>query len=382
MASKAKRDYYEVLGVGRDADLAEIKKAYRQLAVSYHPDRNPDDPDAQEKFKEASQAYAVLSDADQRSAYDRFGHRGVDGQAFTGFDPNAFGDFADILGDLFGFGFGDIFGGRRRGAGGGGSVPRRGHDLQYTLALTLEDAARGGERSIRIPRLETCSACEGSGVEPGTEPEACTACHGRGQVMFRRGFLTVAQTCPTCGGQGRVIRHPCTQCHGAGRVERETTMRVKVPAGVDTGMRLRLAGEGEGGTLGGPSGDLYVAISVKPHEFFARDGRDLHIEAPISVFQAILGAKVPIITILQEDAEAEVEEGAQPGDVVRLRGLGMPDVDGRRRGDLYVHVKVMIPKRLKTEQRRLIEEAAGLAPEEGDSGGFLEGLKRWVGLEN
>jgi molecular chaperone DnaJ len=381
MATKAKRDYYEVLGVSRDAHLAEIKKAYRQLAVKYHPDRNPEDPDAQERFKEASQAYAVLSDADQRSAYDRFGHQGVDGQSFSGFDPNAFGDFADILGDLFGFGFGDIFGSRRRG-GGGRSVPHRGHDLQYTLTVTLEEAARGGERSIRIPRLETCAACNGSGVEAGTEPETCTACHGQGQVMFRRGFLTVAQTCPSCGGQGRVVRHPCTECRGGGRVEHETTLRVKVPAGVDTGMRLRLVGEGEGGTLGGPSGDLYVVIAVQPHEIFARDGRDLHLEAPISVFQAMLGAKLPLHSILGEEAEAEVGEGAQPGEVVRLRGLGMPDVDGRRRGDLYVHLKVLVPKRLKAEQRRLIEQAAGQAPEGGESGGFLEGLKRWVGLEN
>jgi len=380
MATKAKRDYYEVLGVPRDADLSQIKKAYRQLAVKFHPDRNPDDPDAQEKFKEASQAYAVLSDTDQRSAYDRFGHQGVDGQTFTGFDPHAFGDFADILGDLFGFGFGDIFGGRRRGAG-GRPVPRRGHDLQYTLSVTLEEAARGGERSIRIPRLETCAACGGSGVEPGTEPETCTACHGQGQVMFRRGFLTVAQTCPSCGGQGRVVRHPCTECRGAGRVERENTLRVKVPAGVDTGMRLRLTGEGEGGLMGGPPGDLYVAISVQPHEIFARDGRDLHLEAPITAFQAMLGTSLPIRSILDEEADAKVEEGAQPGDVIRLRGLGMPDVDGRRRGDLFVHLKVVVPKRLKTEQRRLIEQAAGLAPEDGEPGGFLEGLKRWVGLD-
>ncbi len=381
MATKAKRDYYEVLGVTRDAGLAEIKKAYRQLAVKYHPDRNPEDPDAHERFKEASQAYAVLSDADKRSAYDRFGHQGVDGQAFTGFDPNAFGDFADILGDLFGFGFGDIFGNRRRGAG-GRPAARRGHDLQYTLNLTLDEAARGGERSVRIPRLETCSTCAGSGVEPGTEPETCTACRGQGQVMFRRGFLTVAQTCPSCGGQGRVVRHPCAECRGGGRVERENTLRVKVPPGVDTGMRLRLAGEGEGGTLGGPSGDLYVVISLQPHEIFARDGRDLHLEAPISVFQAMLGAKLPLRSILDEEAVAEVDEGAQPGEVIRLRGLGMPDVDGRRRGDLYVHLKVQVPKRLKADQRRLIEQAAGQAPEDGESGGFLEGLKRWVGFEN
>lgn len=380
METRTRRDYYEVLGVSREAQLADIKKAYRRLAMQFHPDRNPDDPTAQEKFKEASEAYAVLSDPEKRASYDRFGHAAVGGQGFTGFDPNAFGDFADILGDLFGFGFGDIFGGgRRRSARRAG--PTRGHDLQYTLSIDLVEAARGGERSVRIPRSTSCVACGGSGVEAGTEPETCSACHGQGQVMFRRGFLTVAQTCPGCGGQGRVIRHPCPECRGSGRVESETTLRVRVPPGVDTGMRLRLAGEGEGGQLGGPPGDLYVVIAVTPHELFARDGRDLHVELPVSTFQAMLGDTVSVKSVLDEDAEIRIEDGAQHGDVVRVRGLGMPDVDGRGRGDLYAHLKVVVPKRLSAEQRRLLQQAAGVEAGGSTGGGLLEGLKRWVGLD-
>jgi molecular chaperone DnaJ len=370
------RDYYEVLGVSRDASASDIKAAYRRLAVQYHPDRNPDDPDAEEKFKEASEAYAVLSDVDKRSRYDRFGHQGLGGEGFTGFDPGAFGDFADILGDLFGFG--DIFGGRRRG---GGQRPHRGHDLQYTLKLSLEEAATGIERSIRVPRFEGCERCAGSGSEPGTTPESCGTCQGSGQVAFRRGFLSVAQTCPTCGGAGRVNRDPCRDCDGRGRTEREASLMVTVPAGVDTGMRLRLAGEGEGGTLGGPPGDLFVVMAVDQHDLFQRDGADLHIELPVSVFQAMLGAKVAITTILGEETEVVVKPGAQPGEVIRLNGSGMPHVNGRRRGDLFVHLRVVVPSKLNGEQRKLIEEVAelggGLEPEE-DSG-FFERLKRAFG---
>jgi len=288
MSTGTRRDYYDILGLRRDASASDIKAAYRRLAVQFHPDRNPDDPEAEENFKEASEAYAVLSDADKRSRYDRYGHQGLGGEGFTGFDPNAFGDFADILGDLFGFG--DIFGTRRRG---GGQRPRRGHDLQYTLRLSLEEAATGVERSIRVPRFETCDRCTGSGSEPGTTLEGCNTCKGSGQVAFQRGFLSVAQTCPTCGGAGRVNRDPCSDCEGRGRTETEASLKVTVPAGVDTGMRLRLAGEGESGSLGGPAGDLFVVMEVKEHDLFQRDGEDLHLELPISVFQALLGAKVP-----------------------------------------------------------------------------------------
>jgi molecular chaperone DnaJ len=378
MTTGTRGDYYDILGVGRDASASDIKAAYRRTAVKYHPDRNPDDPDAEEKFKEASEAYAVLSDADKRSRYDRFGHQCLGGDGFTGFDPNAFGDFADILGELFGFC--DIFGTRRRG---GGQRPQRGHDLQYTLKLSLEEAATGVERSIRVPRFEGCERCAGSGSEPGTTPEACNTCQGSGQVAFRRGFLSVAQTCPTCGGGGRVNRDPCRDCEGRGRVEQEASLKVTVPAGVDTGMRLRLVGEGEGGSLGGPAGDLFVVMALEEHDFFQRDGADLHLELPVSVFQAMLGTKVPITTILGEETEVAVNPGAQPGEVIRLGGSGMPHVDGRRRGDLYVHLRVVVPSKLTGEQRKLIEEVAelggGLEPEVDR--GFFERLRRAFGGE-
>jgi len=375
MATGTPRDYYEVLGVDRQASVDDVKKAYRRLAVEYHPDRNPGDHTAEERFKEASEAYAVLSNPEKRARYDRFGHRGVEGQQFTGFDPGSFGDFADILGDLFGFGFSDIFGGGRRGARHG---RRRGHDLQYTLRISLEEAARGVERSIRVPRLEQCEPCGGSGHKPGTTPEPCGTCGGSGQVMFRRGFLSVAQTCPSCSGAGRINRDPCESCSGHGRVEKETTLRVTVPAGVDNGMRLRLAGEGEGGTLGGPAGDLFVVVAVTPHAIFERDGDDLHMELPTSVYQAMLGAEVTVTTILGEELNVKISAGTQPGDVLRQHGGGMPAVNGRHRGDLHVHVKVVVPRRLNSEQRQLLEEVArlggGVEPEMQRS--LFERLKR------
>ncbi len=365
------RDYYEILGVSRDVSSNELKAAYRRLAIEYHPDRNPDNPDAEERFKEASEAYAVLSDPDKRARYDRFGHRGIDGDPFTGFDPGAFGDFADILGDLFGFGFGG-----RRGAA--SRRPTRGHDLQYTLTLNLEEAARGTEKTIRVRRWEGCDRCDGSGSEPGTTPESCGTCQGAGQVAFRRGFLSVAQTCPTCGGSGRVNHDPCTGCDGRGRVEREVTREVKVPQGVDHGMRLRLAGEGEGGVLGGPPGDLYVLMAIAEHDIFQRDGTDLHLELPISVFQAMLGAKITVASILGDEEVVAVPAGSQPGDAIRLSGAGMPELSGRRQGDLWVHLKVVVPTKLDREQRELLEKAAelggGLEPESDD--GFFDRLKR------
>jgi molecular chaperone DnaJ len=376
MTTGTRRDYYDVLGVGRDASTTDIKAAYRRLAVQYHPDRNPDDPDAEERFKEASEAYAVLSDTEKRSRYDRFGHQGLGAEGFTGFDPSAFGDFADILGDLFGFG--DIFGTRRRG---GGRRPQRGHDLQYTLKLSLEEAATGVERSIRVPRLEGCERCSGSGSEPGTTPETCNTCQGSGQVAFRRGFLSVAQTCPTCGGAGRVNRDPCRECDGRGRVEHEVSLKVSVPAGVDTGMRLRLAGEGEGGALGGPPGDLYVVMAIEEHDLFQRDGSDLHLELPVSVFQAMLGAKISINTILGEKQEITVQPGSQPGEVIRINGAGMPRVNNHHGGDLYVHLRVVVPSKLTGDQRKLLEQVAelggGLEPEVDR--GFFERLKRAFG---
>jgi molecular chaperone DnaJ len=378
MATGTKRDYYEVLGVSRDASVKDIKAAYRRLAVEFHPDRNPDNPEAEERFKEASEAYAVLSDQDKRARYDRFGHGGLEGQGFSGFDPSAFGDFADILGDLFGFG--DIFGTRRRS--GRRTGPRRGRDIQYKFTLTLKEAAQGIERSIRIPRLEECDRCDGTAAEPGTTPETCSTCGGAGQVAFRQGFLSVAQTCPSCNGRGRVNRYPCTSCNGRGRVEKDANLRVSVPAGVDTGMRLRLNGEGEGGARGAPRGDLYVVLEVEPHETFVRKDRDLHTELSISVFQAMLGAKVMVKTILDEDRTIDISAGSQPGDVIRIRGCGMPEIDRpSSRGDLHVHLKVVVPRKLSSEQRKLVHEAAELAgnTDLGSSEGLFERLERWLG---
>jgi len=377
MATGTRRDYYEVLGVSRDASLPDIKRAYRKLAVQFHPDRNPDDPQAEERFKEASEAYAVLSDAEKRARYDRFGHQGVAANGFTGFDPASFGDFADVLGDLFGVTFGDIFGSQRRRGG-----PRRGHDLQYTLKISLEDAARGLERVIRIPRLARCDACSGSGAEPGTTLEPCGTCRGAGQVMFQRGFLSVSQTCPTCAGAGRINRHPCQECGGRGRVEEENNLRVKVPPGVASGMRLRLSGEGEAGERGGPAGDLYVVVAVGEHPRFVREGADLHVEAPVSVFHAMLGGPLEVSTVLGEDRTVTVEAGSQPGDVLRLRGDGMPQLDSKRRGDLHVHLKVVVPRRLTDEQRAVIAELAAAGGDELDQEpqrSFFERLKRALG---
>lgn len=369
------RDYYEVLGLERSCSVAEIKKAYRQLAVKYHPDKNPGDREAEERFKEASEAYAVLSDPEKKARYDQFGHQGVEGQAFNGFDPSSFGDFADILGDLFGFGMGDIFG-RRRGARSG---PRRGSDLRYTMKLSLEEAARGVEKMIRVPRMESCEVCGGTGSAEGTAPETCSTCRGGGQVMYRQGFLSVARTCPGCGGTGKVNPSPCSECRGRGRVEKEAQLKVRIPAGVDSGMQLRLSGEGEPGSQGAPRGDLYVVLHVRDHELFHRDGAHLHFELPISVFQAILGDIIKVQGILGDEIEVKIPSGSQPGDVIRLRGHGMPGMEGRRGGDLLAHLDIRIPKKLSAEQRRAVEAAAALIGSEAHHEGFFEKVKRALG---
>ncbi|MFZ2490891.1 MAG: molecular chaperone DnaJ, partial [Thermoanaerobaculia bacterium] len=285
MASTEKRDYYEILGVAREASVDDIKKAYRKLAVKYHPDKNPDDPNAEEKFKEAAEAYGVLSDEEKRARYDRYGHQGMSGMG--GFDPNQFADFGDILGDLFGFG--DFFGsGRRRG----GTRAARGNDLRYDLRLDFMDAVFGKEVTLDIPRVASCAPCGGSGAKPGTQPITCSGCGGRGQIRFSQGFFAVARTCPQCGGSGRVIKDPCTTCNGAGRVREEKQISVKVPAGVDDGSRLRVGGEGEAGYSGGPPGDLYVFISAGEHPRFTRREYDIHSEQTVSYTQAALGAEV------------------------------------------------------------------------------------------
>jgi molecular chaperone DnaJ len=350
MAS-TKRDFYEVLGVGKTASQQDIKSAYRKLAQKYHPDRNPGDAEAEEKFKEAAEAYAVLSDDEKRARYDRFGHQGVSGIGGGGFDPNIFGDFSDILGDLFGFG------GRR--GGGGGSGMTRGADLRYDLTLTFEEAAFGNSTTLRIPRLETCPTCSGSGSADGAPPQVCSACGGRGQVRFTQGFFTVARTCPQCQGEGRVITDPCKECDGEGRVERERSIAVKIPAGVDTGARLRLAGEGEHGRRGGPPGDLYVVIQVKPHARFRREGSTVLSRIEISYPQAVLGTQIEVDT-LHGKSTLDVPAGTAYGRDFRLRGQGIDRLDGSGRGDHVVTVQVGIPnpKDLSEEEVQLLRRLA------------------------
>jgi molecular chaperone DnaJ len=347
-----KRDYYEVLGVERTASDGEIKSAYRKLALKFHPDRNPGSKDAEEKFKEAAEAYAVLADAQKRAAYDRFGHAAVGSPGGdAGFDPTIFADFGDILGGLGDFfGFGDLFGGARRRGG-----PMRGADLRYDLEITFEEAAKGTETSIQIPREETCEACTGSGAAPGATRETCRQCGGHGQLRFQQGFFTVARTCGLCRGTGRVITKPCTTCRGNGRVTRERKLTVKIPAGISTGQRLRLSGEGEHGGSGGPAGDLYVVVHVQDHPFFKRDGDDLYCELAVPFPTLALGGTIDVPT-LEEESSLEIPHGTQADTLFRVRGKGMPNVSGRGHGDLFVMVKPSVPKKLTKEQRRLLEE--------------------------
>lgn len=350
----SKRDYYEILGVGRDATDQQVKSAYRKLALKFHPDRNPENRDAEERFKEAAEAYAVLADREKRSLYDRFGHAGVSGAgAGGGFDPTIFADFSDIfagLGDVFGFG--DIFGGRRRRGG-----PQRGADLRYDLEITFEESASGAETTVQIPRDETCETCAGSGAAPGTSPETCAHCRGTGQLRYQQGFLTVARPCSNCRGTGKTIARPCQTCRGAGRITRERKLTVKIPAGIATGQRLRLYGEGEHGSNGGPPGDLYVVVHVQEHPFFQREGDDLYCELPISFPTVSLGGSVKVPT-LNGHEELHIPAGTQPGERFRIRGKGMPNVSGRGHGDLHVIARVSVPKKLTREQKQLLEELA------------------------
>ena len=342
------RDYYEILGVSRTADDADVKSAYRKLALKYHPDRNPGDKTAEERFKEAAEAYSVLADPEKRSRYDRFGHAGVSGASGggAGVDPTIFNDFGDILGglgDLFGFG-----GGGRRGG------PRRGRDLRYDLEIPFEEAANGAETTLQIPREEPCDTCGGSGSAPGSSPEQCAHCRGAGQIRMQQGFFTVARTCHHCGGAGRVISKPCQTCRGQGHVSRERKLTVKIPRGIATAQRLRLSGEGEFGSRGAPPGDLYVVIHVREHPFFRRDGDDLLCEVPVTYPTLALGGEVHVPT-LDDPATIHVPRGTQADTRFRLRGKGMPNVGGRGHGDLYVRVKVAVPRRLSREQKELLE---------------------------
>jgi molecular chaperone DnaJ len=353
------RDYYEVLGVARGAELADIKRSYRRLAVQYHPDRNPDDPEAEERFKEAAEAYAVLSDGEKRARYDRFGHAGVGngGVGRGGFDPTVFGDFADILGDLFGFG--DPFGSRRRR--GGGPRPAAGADLRYDLTISFEEAAFGTSRTLNVPRLEVCSECEGSGSEGNAAPSRCNACGGLGQVRYSQGFLTVARPCPQCRGEGVVIEDPCPECRGQRRVEREREIEVQIPPGVDTGARLRLRGEGEHGLFGGPAGDLYVLIRVEEHPGFHREGPHVLSEVEISYSQAVLGAEVEVETVHGPEP-LSIPPGTEPGEQFRLEGKGVQRLDGRGSGHHVAQVRLHVPRasKLDDEQRELLLRLAEL----------------------
>ncbi len=367
-----KADYYEVLCVTRNASEAELKKAYRRMAMKYHPDRNPDDAEAEVRFKEVKEAYEVLSDPQKRAAYDQFGHAGVDpSQGSGGFGRGA-GNFSDIFGDVFG----DIFGG---GGGGGRQHVYRGSDLQYNLELTLEEAVFGIEKVIDIPRMDTCDSCGGSGAAPGSSPVTCSTCNGVGQVRMQQGFFSVQQTCPTCKGTGQEIRDPCTKCHGEGRVRVTKKLEVKIPAGVDTGDRIRLSGEGEAGINGGPSGDLYVQVVVKEHKLFTRDGDDLYCEVPISFATATLGGELEVPT-LDGRIKLKVPAETQTGKLFRMRGKGVKPVRGGPVGDLICKVRIETPVNLSKEQKALLEEFAASLEAGGtrhspQEHGWLDGVK-------
>ncbi|TVO58026.1 molecular chaperone DnaJ [Denitromonas halophila] len=356
----AKRDFYEILGVNRDVSDADLKKAYRKLAMKFHPDRNPDSKDAEEHFKEVKEAYEVLSEPDKRAAYDRYGHAGVDPSMGAGAGGQGFEGFGDAFGDIFG----DIFGGGGGGRGGRSNV-YRGADLRYNLEISLEEAARGAEKTIRIPTQERCDTCGGSGAKAGSHAKPCPTCGGAGQVRIQQGFFSIQQTCPKCHGSGSYIPDPCATCHGAGRVKKQKTLEVKIPAGIDEGMRLRHGGHGEPGINGGPSGDLYVEIHIKPHAVFQREGDDLHCEMPISFATAALGGDIEIPT-LDGMARIKVPAETQTGKVFRLRGKGIRNVRSHVQGDLMCHVLVETPVKLTERQKELLEEFQSIGSENAD----------------
>ena len=369
----SKRDYYEVLGVSKGVDAKELKKAYRRIAMKCHPDRNPGDTAAEEQFKEASEAYEILSDSQKRGIYDQYGHAGLEGGGGGGYGGGQ-GNFSDIFGDVFG----DIFGGGGAGRRGG---PARGSDLRYTLELGLEEAVKGTSVKIKVPTLVSCKPCDGSGAKPGTRPKTCTTCGGVGQVRMQQGFFQVQQTCPTCRGKGKEISEPCSSCHGQGRTEETKTLSVKVPPGVDTGDRIRLSGEGEAGTDGGPAGDLYVQVSVKEHEFFQRDGKNLYCEVPISIFDACLGGEIEVPT-LDGRVKLKVPTETQTGKLFRLRGKGVTPVRGGTAGDLLCRVVLETPVSLSSKQKELLQELKDSMTGDKHSpkqSSWFEGMKNFFG---
>ncbi|MDJ0921772.1 MAG: molecular chaperone DnaJ [Henriciella sp.] len=376
----SKRDYYEVLGVSKDVDEKALKSAYRKLAMKFHPDQNPDDAEAEAKFKEVGEAYAILSDPDQRAAYDRFGHAAFEGGGPGGGHPFGGGDPGDIFQDIFSQVFGgggSPFGGGRRGG------PQRGSDLRYDMDITLEEAFAGKETEINVPSAVTCGTCEGSGAEPGTSPETCPSCNGAGRVRAQQGFFTMERTCARCSGRGQVISKPCKTCRGAGQVQEDRHLAVKIPAGVESGMRIRLSGEGEPGTKGGPQGDLYIFVEVQEHDLFERDGPNLYCRTPVSMVTAALGGEIEIPTIDGGRARVSIPEGAQTGRKLRLRGKGMPSLRGSHQtGDLYIEMFVETPRNLSARQKDILREfcdcsGADCNPE---SEGFMGRIKKfWDG---
>jgi len=366
----AKADFYEVLGVSRDVGDQELKSAYRKQALKFHPDRNPDDHAAEEKFKAASEAYQVLSDPDKRAAYDRYGHAGVGGGG--GFNGSPFAGGVDI-GDIFGDLFGEMF---STGGGQRGTRQRRGDDLRFDLTINFEDAFYGTEQEVRIRRLETCSTCSGRGTSSGRGPTTCTQCGGRGQLRYQQGFFSVARTCSACGGAGQVIGDPCTTCHGQTRVNSELKLKVKVPPGVEEGTRIRYAGEGDAGRSGGPKGDLFIVLAIRPHDFFERNGNDLHCVIPISFPQAALGAEFEVPG-LGGAVNLKIPEGTQSGKEIRIRGRGMPYLNEKGSGDMIVRVLVQVPRKLSRAQRELVSKLAETMSVENTpaSPGLLDKMK-------
>ena len=375
------RDYYEILGVDRGVDEAALKSAFRKLAMQHHPDRNGGCEDAAGRFKEINEAYSILSDPQKRAAYDRFGHAGVNGAAGGGGGPQ-FHDVGDIFNEVFGDVFGDMFGGRGRQRSG----PARGQDLRYDLEITLEQAYAGSEVEISVPASITCETCDGSGAKPGTSPTVCGGCGGAGRVRASQGFFSIERACPRCGGSGRLVLDPCADCHGHGQVRKERTLQVRIPAGVDDGARIRLAGEGDAGARGGPRGDLYIFLSVRPHELFDRDGLDLLCTVPVPMAVAALGGEIEAPCLMGGEncdgncrMQVKVPEGSQTGRTVRLKGKGMPSLRSRERGDLVVELFVETPTRLTTRQKELMRELAGLCGEKQNpkSANFVGKAKRF-----